>query len=577
MATYRMSVDRAAIRVRLLCPCVLLIVAGTTPATDKETTVDIVALDQMRRIEMIERITPASVCIYDGNKRGGGSGVLIDTDGYGITNYHVVAKMLGERRGWGGLGDGEFYKFQVLGIDPTGDIAMFRLLDEQRFPSVPLGNSDTVRVGDPVVVLGDPFVLSEDNMPTVTTGIITGVHRYQGGTKGNLVYSDCLQTDASINPGNSGGPLFNERGQVIGINGRISVGERGRFNVGHGYAISSNQIRRFIPALRAGLLARHGTLHATVKEKKSGAVVFDEVGFKSPAREAGIRAGDRLVSLDGVEITSANHYISIMGTYPEDWPVTLVVQRGSQRIENVIRLMPVDPKINFEYIADRDVNVRQIERVLRRFNEATRTKWHAAPAVNGYVWEVALRGDATLVSDRQAGFKFRIVHPPSGSARLELVNDSDTQTVITFDGIWAEKPDGEMLLPQRQMACNALYYLQSLLVTAAEETAMDAIEHVGGDFPIATSQQVPLGGSAETPWDVLSWQTPGGLTIKISFDPVTGFARRVRAFDPASRDRVSIELRNHQELGEVTWPRTLEVSGPDYRFSIEVLSVERLP
>jgi len=281
-------------------------------AADLEGGVDLVARDEMRRVEMVERITPASVCVYDGNKRGGGSGVLIDAAGYGVTNYHVVAKMLQERRGWGGLGDGQFYEMEVLGIDPTGDVAVFRLLDEQRFPSVPLGDSDAMRVGDPVVVLGDPFVLSEDNMPTVTSGIITGVHRYQGGSKGNLIYSDCLQTDASINPGNSGGPLFNERGEVIGINGRISVGERGRFNVGHGYAISSNQVRRFVPALRAGLLARHGTLHATVKQKKSGAVVFDEVGFRSPARAVGIRAGDRLVSIDGVEIVSANHYISVL-------------------------------------------------------------------------------------------------------------------------------------------------------------------------------------------------------------------------------------------------------------------------
>jgi hypothetical protein len=97
---------------------------------------------------------------------------------------------------------------------------------------------------------------------------------------------------------------------------------------------------------------------------------------------------------------------------------------------------------------------------------------------------------------------------------------------------------------------------------------------VGADAPIA-----PLGvarGAPAAPWDVLSWQTSGGLTIKISFDPVTGCARRVRAMDPSSDHRVSMELLGHRKLGDVTWPRTLDVEGPDYHFSIEVLSVERV-
>ncbi len=226
------------------------------------------------RVALIEHVSPSVVCVFDDEQSGGGSGVLIDPRGFGLTNYHVVAGMLDGRKGWGGLSDGSLYRLEVLGIDPTGDVAMFRLAGRDSFPFARLGDSGQVAVGDTVLAMGNPFTLSEDYAPTVTRGLVTGVHRYQWGVKGNLIYSDCFQTDASINPGNSGGPLFNSQGQVIGINGRISVNTRGRFNVGFGYAIASNQIKRFIPALRAGLLAKHGTLQEIAEWDENEDTVF---------------------------------------------------------------------------------------------------------------------------------------------------------------------------------------------------------------------------------------------------------------------------------------------------------------
>ena len=112
------------------------------------------------------------------------------------------------------------------------------------------------------MAMGNPFLLAEDQRPTVTLGVVSGIHRYQGGSKNLLVYGDCIQTDSSINPGNSGGPLFNLQGEVVGINGRGSFEERGRVNVGLGYAISVNQIKKFIPDLLATKVSLHGTLDA---------------------------------------------------------------------------------------------------------------------------------------------------------------------------------------------------------------------------------------------------------------------------------------------------------------------------
>ncbi|HUU85483.1 MAG TPA: trypsin-like peptidase domain-containing protein, partial [Phycisphaerae bacterium] len=295
--------------------------------------------DEQLRIETIARVAPAVVCIYDRRFRGGGSGVIMHPDGYGLTNFHVVADMLDTGAGLAGLPDGKLYELRVLGLDPTGDVAMFRLTGRDRFDFAELGDSDTVDVGDVALAMGNPFVLAEDHTPTVTMGIVTGTHRYQWGRGNALVYSDCIQTDAPINPGNSGGPLFDVHGRVIGINGRISVasGVRGRYNVGLAYAISINQIKRFIPALRRGHVVRHGTLQATV----NGDLIFNELIEDGPAWKVGIRPGDRLLRFGGRRVTSDNHFASLLGTYPEHWPVPISFEHHGEPRHAVAQLEPL--------------------------------------------------------------------------------------------------------------------------------------------------------------------------------------------------------------------------------------------
>src|SRR5213078_3350476 len=110
----------------------------------------------------------------------------------------------------------------------------------------------------------NPFLLATDFTPTVTFGMISGVHRYQYPAGTLLAYTDCIQIDTSINPGNSGGPLFNLKGELIGINGRGSFDKRGGINAGVGYAISINRIKNFMGHLKAGLDSDHATLGALV-------------------------------------------------------------------------------------------------------------------------------------------------------------------------------------------------------------------------------------------------------------------------------------------------------------------------
>ncbi|MCY2955758.1 MAG: trypsin-like peptidase domain-containing protein [Planctomycetota bacterium] len=352
-----------------------------------------VQASQERRVATMARVAKAVCSVMAMDAPGGGSGVVIDPSGFVLTNYHVVgapdgrggenekqspiaaapkptqdelnawrnahpdqadadAKVASERwqqewlaehlpqgkQQWRhkkiGLPDGELYEAVVLGIDPGSDLAVLRLLPKkagQTWPSCELGDSDQLLVGQTVFAMGNPFSLATDFTPTVTFGIVSGTHRYQAG-EGNrmLVYPDCIQVDAPVNPGNSGGPLFSEIGEVIGINGRISIGDRGRVNVGVGFAIASNQIRNFLGDLLAGRHAEHGTLDlsswsmAAKNEAVPRTGVFVQQLYRdSVAADAGMALGDELTRFDGQLIRSANQLATLIGVLPAGAWVTV--------------------------------------------------------------------------------------------------------------------------------------------------------------------------------------------------------------------------------------------------------------
>src|SRR3954469_2374493 len=155
-----------------------------------------------------------------------GSGFLIDNDGHILTNAHVVQ---GAKRVDVQLGDGATQQAQIVGTDPSTDIALLKVDDTEGVNPLPLGDSTKVEVGDPVVAIGNPFGLDR----TVTTGIVSALQRQIQAPNGFSI-SDVIQTDAAINPGNSGGPLIDGAGQVIGINSQIETAG-GSGNVGIGF------------------------------------------------------------------------------------------------------------------------------------------------------------------------------------------------------------------------------------------------------------------------------------------------------------------------------------------------------
>jgi len=286
---------------------------------------------EQKRIAAIDQVIGSVVAIYDDDRKGGGSGVIIDSSGIALTNHHVI--MGSGVEGWGGLADGKLYRWELIGTDPGGDVAIIQMKGDQEFPFTPLGDSDEVRVGDWALAMGNPFILTEDQSPTVTLGIVSGVKRYQPGAGNNqLVYGNCIQVDSSINPGNSGGPLFNLEGQVIGINGRGSFKDRGRVNVGLGYAISANQIKNFIPDLLATKLTEHATLDIQF-EDRDGKVLCSRRDALAPIAEAGLELGDELIEFEGVSIKTANQFTNLICTLPELWPIELKVRKpdGSEK------------------------------------------------------------------------------------------------------------------------------------------------------------------------------------------------------------------------------------------------------
>ncbi|MGE0142504.1 MAG: S1C family serine protease [Planctomycetota bacterium] len=276
------------------------------------------------RIAIMAAVAPSVCSVMPLEANGGGSGVVFDPHGFVLTNFHVVGKPDVKEMKIG-LPDGQLYRADVLGVDIGSDLAVLLLRpreDGAAWPFAPLGDSDALLVGEEVFAMGNPFLLATDFTPTTTFGIVSGTHRYQPG-QGNraLVYPDCIQVDAPVNPGNSGGPLFNLAGEIVGINGRISIqDQRGRVNVGVGFAIAANQIRNFLPDLMAGRFVEHGTLdmNAWFMERNGRLGVFVQSVFAdSLVRTLGLSLGDEITHFCDVPIRSANQLATMVGVLPE--------------------------------------------------------------------------------------------------------------------------------------------------------------------------------------------------------------------------------------------------------------------
>jgi S1-C subfamily serine protease len=328
---------------------VVAVMAGMVVGVYAQAPAELIKQEE-ERVAVVKKVEPSVVAIFARGGRGGGSGVLISDDGFALTNFHVV-------QGSGplmqcGLPDGVLYEGVLVGLDKVGDVALIKLLPKkegQKFPFAALGDSDKTREGDWSLAMGNPFLLATDFTPTVTFGLISGVHRYQYPAGTLLEYTDCIQIDTSINPGNSGGPLFNMQGELIGINGRGSFDKRGRINSGVGYAISINQIKNFMGQLRAGLDTDHASLGAlvTTQTEKNGLgrMIVTTVLEDSDVARRGLDLDDQIISFAGRPMSSVNHFKNVMGLYPRGWRMPLEFRHEQERKEVLVRLMGIQRRV----------------------------------------------------------------------------------------------------------------------------------------------------------------------------------------------------------------------------------------
>jgi len=253
-----------------------------------------------------------------------GSGFVINPDGFIVTNHHVVDGAKDIRVT---LADGRELPATVLGRDPRTDLVLLKV-EAAGLPVVPLGDSATLEVGEPVMAIGNPFGLEQ----TVTTGIISA----KGRVIGEGPYDDFIQTDASINPGNSGGPLINARGQAIGINAAIVTQSGG--SVGIGFAIPINLAKPVLTQLAASGHVVRGYLGVTVqpvtadlaKSFKLGAprgALVSSVADGSPALKAGLKPGDVIVAYDGHAITRSDELPRLVAETPVSRAVGVALAR----------------------------------------------------------------------------------------------------------------------------------------------------------------------------------------------------------------------------------------------------------
>ncbi|MDP2654537.1 MAG: Do family serine endopeptidase [Candidatus Omnitrophota bacterium] len=276
---------------------------------------------------------------YEQKRMGLGSGVIIDKEGYILTNEHVVA---GADKILVTLPDGRNFPATLKGTDPRTDLAVIKI-DAENLPVAQLGDSETIKIGQWVVAIGNPFgqILS-DPQPTVTTGVVSALHRSLPKTsRRDTDYSDLIQTDAAINPGNSGGPLVNLQGEVVGIN--VAIFSTSGGYQGIGFAIPSHYVKRIVNQLIKGEEIEYGYIGVAIQDmnprlaqyfgiNSTEGVVAVQVLEDSPAHDAGLKEGDVIIKVNGIPVKNGTMFVKYINNLNAGEKADLRVLRDKKEL-----------------------------------------------------------------------------------------------------------------------------------------------------------------------------------------------------------------------------------------------------
>lgn len=271
-----------------------------------------------------------------------GSGVITSKDGYILTNHHVIknADEINVR-----FADHREFTAEIIGMDKKSDLALIKIESDEELPAVTFGDSDSLRVGDWVVAIGNPFGLEQ----TVTAGIVSGM----GRTLGSSSYENFIQTDASINPGNSGGPLLTPEGELVGINTAIYSQTGG--NIGIGFAVPANITKFVVKQLKENGEVTRGWLGVMIQpvdqdiadqfglDEPRGALV-GQVIADSPADKAGIKSGDIITDFNGHKIEEMRMLPNRVAQTPVGKTARMTVVRDGKKKDLQIKIGKLEDK-----------------------------------------------------------------------------------------------------------------------------------------------------------------------------------------------------------------------------------------
>jgi S1-C subfamily serine protease len=322
--------------------------------------------DEKNTSEIFRRVSPSVVFITTAVRetdmfsfnsmevpRGSGSGFIWDSKGHVVTNFHVVNGASSWSVTLPGKQEDSTYQAQVVGVDPSRDIAVLRIdAPASRLKPVQLGASDVLQVGQKVLAIGNPFGLDQ----TLTTGIVSALGREIDAENGRKIH-EMIQTDASINPGNSGGPLLDSRGRVIGIN--TAIYSPTGTSAGIGFAVPVNQVKRVVPQilqygkpLRIGIgvlpvtdsVARANGIRGVIIARVVPGAAADRAGLRGlvRGRRGEIVLGDVIVGLAGKAIEGQEDLYSALDAYKSGDEVDVVVIREGKRRSARVTLQIVD-------------------------------------------------------------------------------------------------------------------------------------------------------------------------------------------------------------------------------------------
>ncbi|MBU1077643.1 MAG: DegQ family serine endoprotease [Spirochaetes bacterium] len=260
-----------------------------------------------------------------------GTGVIIDEDGFILTNFHVVQNATKIKVK---LSNGKEYKARVIGTDPRSDLALLKIDVKEKLTPAPIGDSDEIEIGDWGIAIGNPFALGH----TFTVGIISAKGR-SGIIHDSSKYENYIQTDAAINPGNSGGPLVNIKGEVVGINTAIATPSGG--NVGIGFAIPINMAKSIFKQLKETGRVSRGYLGVNIQDltpklakyfdrDPNTGVLISDVMKKSPAGNAGLKSGDIILEFDGKKVKDTNELRNVVAQTKPGNKVEVLILRDKK-------------------------------------------------------------------------------------------------------------------------------------------------------------------------------------------------------------------------------------------------------